>query len=249
MEEKTRIDEIIEGLKKDLEGAKSTRKYTLIFGIVIVLLFSGLFTFSSLTIRKNLRPDTLADVAAFSAREAIVQGRPLVEEAFRVNIPVFLRNLRQSLLNDLIPLLRKDIEKQLQSVVEKSIASSSMAFNNAVTETIRTVKTLSSQPGKIEPEFLAQLITREFENEKKKRYSEFPAQTLGSQFEESKKILNNLKRKLELVVSRKPLTKEDALELQFIKAWVSLLHRGEPEGTPQGAPAPAPTPPALPEGK
>ena len=78
-----------------------------------------------------------------------------------------------------------------------------------------------------QPDLVASLIVREFEKEKKKRYADRPEETLGQQFAESKRMLNALNDKLTLLTSKKRHSRQEQMELKFLRAWASLLTRGE----------------------
>jgi hypothetical protein len=203
----------------------------------------------ALQIRKNVNPESMAAVAMHTTRDAVKAGRPAVEKAFKANMPMFLRNLRQALLNDLIPLLRKRIEGELSKVITKSFDQSGQVFNVAVKNAVARIKASGGKDAKMDAALLAQLIVDEFDKEKEKLYSD-PAQTMGRDFLESRKMLEGLNRRLDLFTSNQPKTREEALELRFIRAWTSLLHRGDTEDTarpglepPSAAPVNAPAPP------
>lgn len=226
MEQNTnRLDELLSSLRKELETSKKTRFTTIVLGIILVLVVFFIFMALTKTVKKNITPGSLAEVAAFATRQVVKDGRPLMEQAFKTNIPLFLKSLRRSLVNDLVPLLRKQIEHELRKAIDKTYLSSSQAFNVAVGEVLKKVKPEGEKAG--DPAFIASLITAEFEKEKNRRYSEKPEETLGYQYQESKKMLMELNRKLNLMLTSEPKTREEALETRFLKAWVSLITRGE----------------------
>lgn len=230
------INDFADTLDKDLVAAKKSRTMTIIVGAIFFLLVFFVFMSLANTLKKNVRPDSLADVAAYATREVVKEGRPVVEKAFKENIPTFLKNLRLSLLNDLIPALRKQIETDLQKVIEQSYLSSSRSFTDAVKEAVAKAKPLAAAQGAPTADVLANMIIREFNVAKDKRYTDKPVETLGAQFEQSKIMLDGLNRKLTLLTKKKkPKDREEALEMKFIRAWVSLLSPGQGELAPEGA--------------
>jgi len=235
----SRIDGVLADLRKDLESARKARLTTVIVGSVLVLIwFIGFWNLNRL-VRKNVREDTLADVAAYATREAIKAGRPALEQTFKTNMQAFLKNLRVAFVNDVIPAMRKQAEGQLKGMVEKSFKQSSQAFMAATRETIAGVKAQAPGQTATDPAFLASRIIQEFEKQKQKKYSETPEQTLGAEFLDSKRMLDGLNTKLNLLLSGKPKSREEAMELRFLRAWVSLIGKGDSK-TPPGPPL-APT--------
>ncbi|NOZ02844.1 MAG: hypothetical protein GXP54_13300 [Deltaproteobacteria bacterium] len=230
-----KINEFSDTLKKDLEAAKKSRTMTIVVGVVFFLIVFFVFMSLAGTVKKNVTPDALADVASYTTRQMVKKGRPVVEKAFKEHIPIFLKNLRMSLLNDLIPALRKQLQTQLQDVIEKSFLSSSRAFTDAVKEAVAKAKPIAAAQGDPPPDVLANLILREFKVAKEKRYTDAPMETLGAQFEQSKTMLDGLNKKLLLLTShKKPQNREEALEMNFIRAWVSLISPGNDDSQPPG---------------
>lgn len=226
----TTINEFSEILKKDLEGAKKSRTMTIIVGAVLFLVVFFIFMSLAGALKSNVTPAALADTTSYVAREMVKEGRPVVEKAFKQNIEVFLSNLRRSLLNEVIPAMRTQLEVDLKKVIKQSFLSSSRSFNVAVKEAVAKVKPLAQEQGDPTPDVLASLIVREFNLAKKKRYTDKPVETLGAQFEQSKAMLEGLNRKLLLMTSKKkPKSKEEALEMKFLRAWVSMLSPGQGE--------------------
>lgn len=248
------IDDAVKSLEKELEEARKARLITLIVGAILFLvIFFVLMAFAN-RVRKEFRPDSLADLAAFATRQAVKEGRPAVEKAFKENIPVFLKNLRIGLVNEVVPLLRKEIERELQKLVNDAFLNSSKAFTDAVRSAVEKVKPVAAKQGTPPPDTLAALITREFEVETEKRLTDRPTETLGAQYEQSQAMLKGLNERLMLLAGKKrPQTRSEALELKFIRAWVSLLTHGagieegkpsitSPEGTGANTPVPPPMP-------
>jgi hypothetical protein len=187
-----------------------------------------------------VRPDTLADVAAFATRQMVKEGRPAVEKALKAKMPEFLRALRIALVNDVIPAMRKQVEKELRDMVAKTMASSSQAFVAAVKTTAARLKPAVEKGAKPDNALLASLIVREFENEKGRRFTQAADDTLGASFAESKRMLLSLKRKVDLFVGGKPRTREEAMEMRFIRAWVSLIDKGQDASGPTAPPGQLP---------
>lgn len=214
-------------LKKELESARRARLVTIIAGSILTLIVFTVMAVTANKVFKNVRPDTMADVAMFATRQMVKEGRPLVEQSIKTQLPLFLRNLRMAFVNDVIPGLRKGIEKEMRSAVQDTFNHSAQAFQIAVRSVVSRLKSSGELGAKPTVEFLASQITSEFEREKSRRFNETPEETLGKQFEDSRKMLIALREKLEKFVSGKPKTREEALELRFLRAWVSLLDRGE----------------------
>ncbi|MBM4398404.1 MAG: hypothetical protein FJ087_22275 [Deltaproteobacteria bacterium] len=235
METTKTIPEVVAVLRKDLEAARKSRLYTLIGGAVVALILFVVFWNLTSQIKENFKPETIASVAAHATRQAVKDGRPVVEKAFVEGMPKFLKGLRQSLLHELVPQLRKQLEGELSRVVAKSFENSSRAFGAAVKDAIKQVKE-AAPAGKPDPDFLSQVIAREFAKETDKRYSQTPEQTLGQEFRDSRKALDMLNARLSLLAGGKPANREEALELRFLRAWVSLINRGEPDGSQPLAP-------------
>ncbi|MBL6975136.1 MAG: hypothetical protein ISR64_05335 [Deltaproteobacteria bacterium] len=229
------INDFADTLDKDLVAAKKSRMMTIIVGAIFFLLVFFVFMSLANTLKKNVRPDSLADVAAYTTREVVKAGRPVMEKAFKVGIPTFLKNLRRSLLNDLIPALRKQLETDLQKVIEQAYLSSSRSFTDAVKEAVAKAQPLAAAQGAPTADVLANMIIREFNVAKEKRYTDKPVETLGAQFEQSKVMLEGLNNKLTLLTKKKkPKDREEALEMKFIRAWVSLLSPGQGDLAPEG---------------
>ena len=222
-----KVDALVAGLRKDLHAAKRSRLYSIILGAVLVTILFFVFMNVTFQVKDNVKPDTLATAALYATRTAVKEGRPGLEKAVKDQIPVFLSAMRHSLLNDLIPTLRKEIEVRLTDAVEKTFASSSQSFPNAVKAAVERIK---ASGGKAPPstEFLAALVTKEFQVEADRRFSENPQETLGSQYAESKRMLENLNQRLNVLASGKPKNREEAMELRFLRAWVSLVNKGDP---------------------
>ncbi len=249
-----KVEAAIAALNKELESVKKARVVTLVVGAILFLVVFFAFMSATRKIQKSFGPEPLADLAAYTVRQTIKEGRPVAEKAFKEHIPVFLRNLRVQLLGDLIPLLREGIQRELIRAVEGAFLQSSRAFTEAVRAAVERAKVAAQKQGTPTPDVLASLIMQEFERETEKRYSDTPSETLGAQFEQSRAMLEGLNRKLELLAGqKKPASREEALELKFIRAWVGLLSRGEgiedgkpavtsPEGSGASLPVPPPTP-------
>lgn len=249
-----KIEAAVTALNKELDSLKKARLVTIVAGAVLFLVVFFVFMSATRKIQKSFGPESLADLAAYTLRQTVKEGRPVAEKAFKEHIPVFLKNLRMQLVNDLIPLLRKEIQRELVRMVDGAFLNSSRAFSQAVRAAVERVKPVADQQGTPPPDALAALIMQEFERETEKRYTDTPAETLGAQFEQSRAMLNGLNRKLQLLAGKKkPSSREEALELKFIRAWVGLLSQGEgiengkpavtsPEGSGASAPVPPPTP-------
>ena len=220
------IQDVLEVLRKDLDAARKSRLFTAIGGVLISLIVFVVFWNVAHQIKQNFRPENIAVVAAHATRMAVKDARPAVEEAFRANMPKFLASLRRSLIEDLVPSLRKQIEAELSRIIAKSFENSAGAFNAAVKAAIAQVKA-AAPTGKPTPEFLSGVIVREFARETERRFNETPEQTLGQEFKDSLELLRTLDKKTDMLLSGKPRTREEALEVKFLRAWVSLLERGE----------------------
>lgn len=252
METQEKINAAFALLNKELEASKKARLRSLIVGGVIFDIVFIAFMVLFINVKKAFSPQAIAETGTYTIRQLVKEARPVAEKAFKENVPVFLKNLRMQLVRDVVPLLRKHLQRELEKVIENAFFSSSRAFTEAVRAAVERVRT--QKQGTPPPEALAALIMQEFERETEKRYSERPEETLGAQFEQSKVMLEGLNRKLELLAGkRKPTSREEALELRFIRAWVSLLTHGErieegrpeitaPEGTGAAQPVPPPTP-------
>jgi len=229
------LDDFSDRLRKDLDAAKKARVMTTIIGAVLFLVVFFVFMSLAGALKDNVRPDTMAETVNYAVRESVKSVRPMVEKSLKDNIPAFLKGLRQSLINDLIPTLRQEIEVELQNVIEKSYLNSSRAFTDAVRVAVKEVKPLADEQGDPTPEVLANLIQREFDKEKKKRYTDRPEETLGAQFEQSKEMLEGLNKKLmQLTRKKRPGSREEALEMKFLRAWVSLISPGQESNQPPG---------------
>lgn len=222
------IDDVLAGLRKDLDGAKKGRLYTLIVGGVLVLVLFFVFMNLSSQIRTEINPKNIALVASHATRSAVKEGLPVIEQKFKENLPDFLAALRNALVTELIPSLRKQIEEELRGMIDQTFMHSSQTFNTAMKTAIARVKKAS--PGATPTsEHLAVLIADEFQKASSEGLANTPEQTLGQEFAQSKTTLANLQKRLELMTSNKPKTREEALELKFLRAWVSLLSHGEVE--------------------
>ena len=220
------ISNVLGTLNKDLEAARKSRMMSLVIGAVsTVIVFVVMMTFVG-TLKQEITPSNLADVAAYSTRNMIKEARPVVEDTFKKNVPLFLRELRMYLVNDLVPSLRKEIQAEMTKMVDETFATSSVAFTAAAKEVVGLVQPMAKETMP-QPDLVASLIVREFEKEKKKRYADRPEETLGQQFAESKRMLTALNDKLTLLTSKKRHSRQEQMELKFLRAWASLLTRGE----------------------
>jgi|GEM_PF-4417463 len=225
MEDK--IEKAINSLREELEGAKKARLVSVIVGALIFLIVFFVLLGMTRSIKKTVQPAEVAEVAVFATRELVTQGRPEVEKAFKENIPIFLRNMRISLVNELVPALRTELEKMFKDAITSAFFSSSKVFTDAVRDAVARAKENAKKLGTPPPDALASIIVQEFEAESQKRYNEKPEETLGAQFAQSQKMLEGLQQRLLMLTGKKkPATKEEALEMKFLKAWVSLLTRG-----------------------
>jgi hypothetical protein len=230
MEAKARIDQIVDTLQKDLKDARGSRTWTLVGGALIALIVFVVFMSMTMALKSNVRPDTLATVAAHATREMVKEARPVAEEAFKKNLPLFLKNLRLSLVHDLIPQLRKEIEKSLRTVIADAFARSSKDFLPTLEASLK-MATGEVKEGKLAPDALAAIIVAQFDKERERRYAEAPEETLGQQFAQSRHMLEGLNRKLLLLTGKKtPKTRQETLELKFLRAWVSLVSKGDVDG-------------------
>lgn len=221
-----KVDALVADLRKELEAANRSRTVSIVVGAVLALILFVVFLTVSREFKDNVRPDTLAQAAMYATRNAVKEGRPALEKAFKDQLPAFLGSLRQALVTDLIPTLRKSIEKELTGAVDKSFEASTTAFPAAVEAAVKKARAAG---GGATPstEFLAALITKEFTAEIERRFQENPNETLGAQYADSRKMLENLNRRLDLLALGAPKTREEALELRFLRAWVSLLGKGD----------------------
>jgi len=248
------IDQALKSLNDELVAARRSRMVSIAVGAVLFLVVFFVFMSATRKIQKSFSPDSIADMAAYTLRQTVKEGRPVVEKTFKQNIPVFIRNLRMQVSNELVPYLGREIRRELEKVVESAFLSSSKVFADAVRAAVERAKPVAEKQGTPTPEVLASLIMQEFEREADKRYSDQPRETLGAQFDQSRAMLEGLNRKLQLLAGKKkPSSREEALELKFIRAWVGLLSQGtgiengspavtSPEGTGASAPVPPPTP-------
>jgi hypothetical protein len=221
------VDRVLADVRKDLDAAKKARIVTLVAGAVLTVIVFAVMAVTANKVHKNVRPDTLADVAMFATRQMVKEGRPLVEQSIKTQLPVFLRSLKASLIHDVVPQLRQQVEKEMRLAIQDVFNHSSQAFQAAVKTVATRLKASGELGAKPDPEFLAAQITKEFQKEKDRRYNEAPEETLGKQFQDSRKMLVALREKLDKFVANKPKTREDALEMRFLRAWVSLLDKGD----------------------
>lgn len=248
-----KVEAALAALNKELDSVKKARLATIVVGAVLFLVVFFVFMSATRKVQKSFGPESLADLASYTVRQTIKEGRPVAEKAFKEHIPVFLKNLRVQVVG-LVPFLRREIQRELVRVVDASFLNSSRAFSQAVRAAVERVKPVADRQGTPPPDALAALIMQEFERETEKRYSDTPTETLGAQFEQSRAMLEGLNRKLQLLAGKKkPSTRGEALELKFIRAWVGLLSQGEgvedgkpavtsPEGSDASAPVPPPAP-------
>jgi len=250
-----RIEKAVNSLKEELEGAKKARLVSVVVGAVLFFIVFFVLLTMTRNIKKAVQPAEVAEVAVFATRQLVTQGRPEVEKAFKQNIPVFLKNMRISLVNDLVPALRTEMEKMFKDAIVSAFLSSSKAFTDAVKDAVARAKENAKKMGTPPPDALASIIVQEFEAESQKRYNDKPEETLGAQFAQSQKMLEGLQQRLLLLTGKKkPATKEEALEMKFLKAWVSLLTKGgalEAPGpavvSPEPSGAEKPVPPMTPK--
>lgn len=243
------LDRVVAALEKDLAAARKARLATIVAGSIVAVLVFIVFAVTVGKFKENIRPDTLASVAAYATRQAVKEGRPALEKMFREQMPIFLGSLRQTLVNDLVPGLRKEIEGELIKVVDRSFERSSQAFGAAVRSAIARTKAAggTATPS---PDLLAAVIAKEFAAETERRFSEHPEETLGEQYRDSKAMLEGLNQKLAMLTKQDaPKSREEALEMRFLRAWVSLLTQADPakdQPTVVGKPDPSVQPPAAP---
>lgn len=249
-----KLEEALSVLTKEVESLKRSRTVTILAGTVLFVIVFVVFMSATFKIKKSFSPASLAELAAYTVRQTVKEGRPVAEKAFKEHVPVFMRSLRTQLVGGLVPLLRQEIGRHLAGVVDDAFLNSSRAFSQAVRSAVERVKPVAEKQGTPPPDALAALIMQEFERETGKRYSDTPTETLGAQFEQSRAMLEGLNRKLQLLAGqKKPTTRAEALELKFIRAWVGLLSHGEgiedgkptitsPEGTGESLPVPPPKP-------
>lgn len=95
-------------LDENIRKAGSGRFYTLVFGLVLVAIMVGYFTWINMMIREMLKPDDLAGIVSGELIRQAKAGRPELEKAAVENTPQLLNDMIDYVVKDGLPTARKE---------------------------------------------------------------------------------------------------------------------------------------------